>query len=86
VPPASHAPVDPATRRAAIVVATLGSFLMPFTASAVNIALPAIGRDFPVSAVTLGWVLTSALLSAAALVVPLGRLADLRGRRSETVP
>jgi EmrB/QacA subfamily drug resistance transporter len=73
--------VDPGTRRAAIVVATLGSFLMPFTASAVNIALPAIGRDFPVTAVTLGWVLTSALLSAAALVVPLGRLADLRGRR-----
>jgi len=80
VPP-SPPSIDPGTRRSAIVVATLGSFLTPFTASAVNIALPAIGRDFPVSAVTLGWVLTAALLSAAALVVPLGRLADLYGRR-----
>ena len=74
-------PADPAVRRAAILVAGLGAFLTPFMASAVNIALPAIGRAFPVSAVTLGWISTANLLAAAALVVPLGRLADIRGRK-----
>jgi EmrB/QacA subfamily drug resistance transporter len=80
VPP-TQPPVDPSLRRSAVAVATLGGFLMPFMSSSVNIALPAIGRDFPAAAATLGWVPTAALLSAAALVVPLGRLADLRGRR-----
>jgi EmrB/QacA subfamily drug resistance transporter len=73
--------IDPTLRRSAVAAATLGGFLMPFMSSSVNIALPAIGRDFPSAAVTLAWVPTAALLAAAALVVPLGRLADLLGRR-----
>jgi len=77
---ASSAP-DPALRRAAIVVATLGAFLTPFTSSAVNLALPTIGRTFGASAVTLGWISTVNILAAAALVVPFSRLADLHGRR-----
>ncbi len=72
---------DPALRRAAIVVATLGAFLTPFTSSAVNLALPTIGRTFGASAVTLGWISTVNILAAAALVVPFSRLADLHGRR-----
>jgi len=59
----------------------LSGFLTPFMSSSVNIALAAIGRTFPVSAVTLGWVSTANILAAAALVVPFGRLADLVGRR-----
>jgi MFS family permease len=48
--------------------------------SSVNVALPAIGREFSVSAVALGWVATSFFLAAAVGLVPIGRLADLRGR------
>jgi EmrB/QacA subfamily drug resistance transporter len=73
--------VDSSTRRAAVVIAMLSGFLTPFMSSSVNIALAAIGRTFPVSAVTLGWVSTANILAAAALVVPFGRLADLVGRR-----
>ena len=73
--------VDPSTRRAAVVVAMLSGFLTPFMSSSVNIALAAIGRTYPVSAATLGWVSTANILAAAALVVPFGRLADLVGRR-----
>jgi EmrB/QacA subfamily drug resistance transporter len=72
---------DRALRRAAIAVATLGAFLTPFTSSAVNLALPTIGRGFGASAVTLGWISTANILAAAALVVPFSRLADLHGRR-----
>lgn len=72
---------DPATRRAAVIIAMLSGFLTPFMSSSVNIALAEIGRTFPVSAATLGWVSTANILAAAALVVPFGRLADLVGRR-----
>lgn len=75
------APADPAVRRAAIAVATVGSFLPPFLVSSVNVALPVIGRSFAVDAATLGWITTAGLLPAAVLVLPFGRLGDLYGRK-----
>jgi EmrB/QacA subfamily drug resistance transporter len=68
-------------RRSAVAIAMLSGFLTPFMSSSVNIALAAIGRTYPVSAATLGWVSTANILAAAALVVPFGRLADIVGRR-----
>jgi EmrB/QacA subfamily drug resistance transporter len=50
-------------------------------ASSINIALPAIERDFRVDAVLLAWVATSFLLPAAVLLLPFGRLADIHGRK-----
>ncbi len=70
-----------ATRRAALIVATLASFLGPFMGSSVNVALPSIGRDFSMSAVLLGWVNTAFLLSAATFSIPFGRLGDIYGRK-----
>ncbi|TDA32404.1 MAG: MFS transporter [Hadesarchaea archaeon] len=57
------------------------SFLTPFLGSSVNLALPSLQREFQVDAVLLGWVNTSLLLSSAALLLPFGRLADLKGRK-----
>ncbi len=59
----------------------VSSFLTPFMASSMNLAMPLIGREFGLSAVTLGWVLTAYTLAAAMFLVPFGRLADLHGRR-----
>ena len=50
-------------------------------ASAINVALPAIGREFAMNAVTLGWVATAYLLAAAVFLLPFGRLADIVGRK-----
>ncbi|MCK4224426.1 MAG: MFS transporter [candidate division Zixibacteria bacterium] len=72
---------DAATKRAALLVATLTSFLTPFMGSSVNIALPSIGREFAMDAVLLGWVATAYLLSAAMFLVPFGRIADIYGRK-----
>jgi EmrB/QacA subfamily drug resistance transporter len=72
---------DAATKRAALLVATLTSFLTPFMGSSVNIALPSIGREFSMDAVLLGWVATAYLLSAAMFLVPFGRIADIHGRK-----
>jgi len=59
----------------------IASFLTPFTGSAINLALPAISRDLNASTVTLTWMATGFLLSAAALLLPVGRLADIWGRK-----
>lgn len=70
-----------ATERAALLVATLSSFLTPFMGASTNVALPAIARDLSLDTVELGWVASSFLLAAAIGLVPFGQLADIRGRR-----
>jgi len=69
------------TQRAALIVATLSSFLGPFMGSSVNVALPSIGREFSMGAILLGWVNTSYLLAAATFLIPFGRLGDIYGRK-----
>ena len=69
------------SKRATLLVATLGSFLVPFMASSINIALPSIGREFASDAVTLSWIASSYLLAAAVFLVPFGRIADIYGRK-----
>lgn len=74
--------MDPSiNKRTALIVTAASSFLTPFAATSVNIALPAIGREFSMNAVALSWVPTAFLLSAAMFLVPLGRIADLYGRK-----
>jgi EmrB/QacA subfamily drug resistance transporter len=68
-------------RTAALVAATLAALLTAFSGSSVNIALPSIGRDFSMDAILLSWVPTSFLLAAAMFLVPIGRLADIHGRK-----
>lgn len=72
---------DVATKRAALFVASLASFVTPFMGSSVNIALPSIGQEFAMNAVVLSWVATSYLLAAAMFLVPFGRIADIYGRK-----
>jgi EmrB/QacA subfamily drug resistance transporter len=72
---------DAAERDCALVIATLTSFLPPFMASSINIALPAIGDEFSIDAVLLAWIATSYLLSAAVFMVPFGKLADIYGMK-----
>jgi len=67
-------------QRLVLITATLCAFLIPFMSSALNVALPQIGREFSADGVTLGWVANSYLLAAAMFLVPLGKIADLRGR------
>jgi EmrB/QacA subfamily drug resistance transporter len=72
---------DRGTQRAALIVATLTSFLGPFMGSSVNVALPSMGQDFGMSAVLLGWVNMAFLLAAAPFSIPFGRLGDIYGRK-----
>ena len=75
-------PMNEATlKRTALLIATLASFLTPYMVSSINIALPAMGREFQMSAVLMSWVPTSYILAAAMFLVPFGRLADIIGRK-----
>jgi EmrB/QacA subfamily drug resistance transporter len=49
--------------------------------SATNVALPAIQSHFHLDAVTLAWVPTAYLLSCTIFLVPLGKTADIYGRK-----
>jgi len=71
----------PAPNRLAVLIGVcVSSFITPFAASSVNVALPSIAKEFGIDAVTLGWISTAYLLATATLLLPFGRLADLRGR------
>ena len=64
-----------------LLVATFAAFLTPFLGSAVNLALPSIGKDLNANAISLGWVISSFILSSAIFLLPFGRLADIIGRK-----
>lgn len=70
-----------ANQRAALAVSCVGSFMTPYLSSAVSIALPAIGKEFDLNAISLGWVNTAFLVTAAALLLPFGKLGDMIGRK-----
>lgn len=72
---------EPSYSRAFILLlVTVATFLNPFTGSAINLALPAIGTEFLTDAATLAWVSSAYLLASVIFLLPAGRLGDLRGR------
>ena len=72
---------QPDIRKVALFIAVLSGFITPFDLSAVTIALPSIGSEFAMDAVTLSWVSTAYLLAAGVFLVPFGRIADIYGRK-----
>jgi len=72
---------EKSSKRSVLLVATFAAFLTPFLGSAVNLALPAIGKDLDANAISLGWVISSFILSSAIFLLPFGRLADIVGRK-----
>jgi MFS family permease len=62
------------------VIATV-QFLTPFMFSAIGVALPSIGREFTAGAVQLGLIEMVYILAVALLLLPIGRFADIHGRK-----
>ncbi|PLY02505.1 MAG: MFS transporter, partial [Desulfuromonas sp.] len=56
-------------------------FMMPFMMSAVSVALPSMGREFSATALQLGLVETTYVLSASIFLLSMGRFGDIYGRR-----
>ena len=68
-------------KRSVLLVATFAAFLTPFLGSAVNLALPAIGKEFHANAISLSWIISSFILSSSVFLLPFGRLGDIVGRK-----
>ena len=64
-----------------LITVMLGSFLIPFMGTSLNLALPSIQKEFLLDAVILSWIPTVFILANAALILPFGRLADIHGRK-----
>lgn len=65
-----------------LLVASIGVFMAYVDATIANIAIPTIGQSFPDAHITgLSWVLNAYNIVLAALLVPVGRLADALGRK-----
>jgi len=81
-PPEQGAPGGTSSlERSALFVAALTSFMGPFMISSVNVALPAIQADLHMDAMQLSWIATSYLLAVAVVLLPAGKIADIRGRK-----
>ena len=63
-----------------LLLVTIVTFLNPFTGSAINLALPAIGSEFSADATTLAWISSAYLLATVIFLLPAGRFGDTRGR------
>lgn len=57
------------------------SFVGPFMGSSINVAVPAMARDFNQNPEVLTWAVTAFLIGSAAGLLPFGRLADIKGRK-----
>jgi len=69
------------SKKSVLIVTSFAGFLTPFLGSAVNLALPSIGKELGANAIELGWVISSFILSSAIFLLPFGRLADIVGRK-----
>lgn len=69
------------SRNATLFAVCMAHFLMPFMMSAVGVSLPDMGREFSASAMQLGLVETTYVLSASIFLLAMGRMGDIHGRR-----
>ena len=64
-----------------MAAAALGIFLATIDGSIVNIALPTLVRSFGADFATVEWVVLAYMLSMAVLLLGVGRLADMKGKK-----
>lgn len=68
-------------RRTVLIVCLVSSFVNPFIGTSLNIALPRMANELHLSAATTPWVLTIFMLASSTFMLPMGRLADIYGRK-----
>jgi len=78
-----HTPQSPGkvAGRALLLMLALAQLMVILDISAVNVALPDLGRDLGIAGGDLGWTITSYSLVFGSLLLLGGRAADLLGRR-----
>jgi EmrB/QacA subfamily drug resistance transporter len=80
-PPMMERETDKKAQRLVLIITTLASVLTPLALSAVTVALPSIAAYFSMDAVSLSWLPTAYVLTAAIVLIPIGKLSDIYGRK-----
>ena len=83
-PPAARAPVSGGSTRykwSVLGVTGAGIYMSTLSNGIVNVALPVLTREFDASLVMAQWVVLGYVLCITGLLLPAGRLADMRGRK-----
>jgi EmrB/QacA subfamily drug resistance transporter len=75
------APVDFSRKWYVMAAVAMGTFLATIDGSIVNIALPTLTRAFDAQFATVQWVVLAYLLTVTTLMLSVGRLADMRGKK-----
>jgi EmrB/QacA subfamily drug resistance transporter len=79
-PSSLELPRKPVTNKNLVLLTTsVALFFSAFTFTGVNVALPAISREFEADAIALSWVVTSFILTVGVFQLPWGRIADMIG-------
>jgi EmrB/QacA subfamily drug resistance transporter len=81
-PPVERLAAWPAYRWLVVGTVCIGAFMGQLDASIAGLVLPTLEEVFGAPVASVEWVAIAYLLTLAALVVPLGRLADLLGRKT----
>ena len=68
-------------RHVVFLVCVVGIFITVFDTSSSIVALPTIAHEFGTDLLTAQWVIAGNGLTIAALLVPMGRLSDVAGRK-----
>jgi len=68
-------------RWAVLLIACMGSLMAPLDSTIVSVSLPVISEDLGMSYASVIWVPTAYLVTIAALLLTVGRLSDLKGRK-----
>ena len=77
----NNPPVDYSRKWYTMVAVGSGLFLSTIDSSIVNIALPTMVKEFEVPFSTIQWVTLSYLLTITTLMLAIGRLADIKGKK-----
>jgi MFS family permease len=64
-----------------LLVICASSFMNSFMTNSINLAIPAMSAEFTMTATSSSWVVSTFLLTMAALCVPFGRISDLTSHR-----
>ena len=59
----------------------VGTFVSVLDQSSVGLALPLIAKSFQVNIPTVQWVMVASVLATSTMLLPMGRLSDIIGRK-----
>jgi EmrB/QacA subfamily drug resistance transporter len=76
-----RSPAAPVKSGHVLLVNSMAMWMAAFMTTSINIALPSIQTELHLGAVALGWLPLAYVLTTAVFLLPLGKVADLFGRR-----